>query len=54
MVTWFRAVFWALSFGVFFHISLDEHHGIFISLVSGAFWTTVLDRLVTSSIGPRY
>ena len=50
MVTYYRAFFWALSFGMFLHIGLDERHGVFQSLAGAVFWTAVCDRLVSSSI----
>ena len=53
MVTYYRAAFWALSFGAFLHIGLDEHHGVFQSLAGAVFWTVVLDRLISSQISKR-
>ena len=50
MVTYARAAFWALSFGVFLHVGLDEHHSVFQSFAGAVFWTAMLDRLVSFSI----
>jgi hypothetical protein len=49
MITKFRACFWALSFGVFFHISMGEHHAVITSILIGAFWTSVADTFVSAT-----
>jgi hypothetical protein len=51
MVTKLRACMWALSFGVQFHIAMDEHHSVLAAICIGAFWTAVVDVIVSGAVG---
>lgn len=53
MVTYWRAAWWALSFGAFLHIGLDEHQSLIRSFLTAVFWTAVVDRLTSGAVGPR-
>lgn len=51
MVTYARAAVWALSFGFFFHLGMmSEHHSVIISIGAGAFWTILIDRLISGVV----
>jgi len=45
-----RACVWALAFGLFFHIALDEHHGVFSALCRGVFWTAIVDSFISGGL----
>jgi len=49
MITKFRACWWALSFGLFFHIAMDEHHHPLIAVCIATFYTSIVD-LFTSGV----
>jgi hypothetical protein len=53
MITKFRACFWALSFGLFFHISLDEKHSPLAAICIGTFYTAIVDMLVSADMPRR-
>jgi len=46
MITKLRAVVWAFSFGIFFHMSMNEKHSIFASMGLGVLYTGIVDILI--------